>query len=133
MTRAPAPWYNLRHGGIYLYKTEFYETSTGYRPAEAFLDALDIKLQAKMARTIALLAERGPGLRGPYSKPLSDGILELRATVGSNTARVLYFFCGGRVVILTNGFVKKKPRTPPDEIALAKAYRADYIKRKGLK
>ena len=116
-----------------MYKTEFYETSAGRRPAESFLDSLDIKLQAKIARVVALLAEYGPELRAPHSKPLSDGIFELRATVGSDTARVLYFFHAGRIIILTNGFVKKTQKTPPEELARAKAYKADYIKREGLK
>ena len=34
-----------------------------------------------------------------------------------------------QAIILTNGFVKKTQETPPDEIALAKKYRADYLQR----
>ena len=30
---------------------------------------------------------------------------------------------------MTNGFVKKTQKTPPEEIALAKKIRADYIER----
>ena len=33
-------------------------------------------------------------------------------------------------IILTNGFVKKTQKTPPEEIALAQKYRADYFHRK---
>jgi len=33
-------------------------------------------------------------------------------------------------IILTNGFIKKTQKTPPNEIALAKRYKADYEGRK---
>ncbi|MBQ7759950.1 MAG: type II toxin-antitoxin system RelE/ParE family toxin [Acidaminococcaceae bacterium] len=58
-----------------------------------------------------------------------DGIFELRTQQGNDIARVLYFFVVGRKVILTNGFIKKSPKTPNDQIELAKKYRADYERR----
>ena len=108
----------------------FYETASGARPAEEFLLELDLKMRAKMLRTIDLLAVNGVELREPHSKPLDDGIFELRAKVGSDITRVLYFFMVGKRVILTNGFVKKTVKTPPAEIARAKRYRAEYLGRK---
>jgi len=36
-------------------------------------------MKAKMTRTIYLLQENGYKLREPYTKPLRDGIFELRA------------------------------------------------------
>ena len=65
----------------------------------------------------------------PYSEELEDGIFELRAKVGSDISRVLYFFVVGRKIILTNGFIKKTQKTPKSEIELAKKYRADYLSR----
>lgn len=108
----------------------FYDKPDGSEPAKDFLLELDPKMRAKMFRTIKLLAHNGTALREPYSKPLSDGIFELRAKVGSDISRVLYFFVVGRRVILTNGFVKKTQKTPPSEIERAKTYRAEYLSRK---
>ena len=65
-----------------------------------------------------------------YTKSTDDGIFELRAKVGSDITRVLYFFMVGKRVILTNGFVKKTVKTPLAEIARAKRYRAEYLGRK---
>ena len=65
----------------------------------------------------------------PYSEELEDGIFELRAKVGSNITRVLYFFVVGRKIVLTNGFIKKTTKTPKTEIEKAKRCRADYISR----
>ena len=72
-----------------------------------------------------------PLLREPYSKPLENGILELRTKQGSDITRVLYFFIVGKKVVLTNGFVKKSQKTPKIEKKLAKTYKADYERRYG--
>ena len=112
------------------YEVIFYDLEDGTEPAKEFLLSLDVKMRAKMLRTIDLLAVNGAELREPHSKPLDDGIFELRAKVGSDITRVLYFFMVGKRVILTNGFVKKTVKTPPAEIARAKRYRAEYLGRK---
>ena len=112
------------------YEVIFYDLEDGTEPAKEFLLSLDVKMRAKMLRTIDLLAVNGDELREPHSKPLDDGIFELRAKVGSDITRVLYFFMVGKRVILTNGFVKKTVKTPPAEIARAKRYRAEYLGRK---
>lgn len=111
------------------YEVIFYDKADGTEPAKDFILSLDKKMRAKMLRTISLLADNGPGLREPCSKPLGDGIFELRAKVGSDISRVLYFFIVGRRVILTNGFIKKTQKTPPAELERAKRYRADYLGR----
>lgn len=112
------------------YEVIFYDLEDGTEPAKEFLLSLDVKMRAKMLRTIDPLAVNGVELREPHSKPLDDGIFELRAKVGSDITRVLYFFMVGKRVILTNGFVKKTVKTPPAEIARAKRYRAEYLGRK---
>ena len=109
----------------------FYEKEDGTVPVREFLLGLDVKMRAKMVRTIELLAHNGNDLREPYSKSLGDGIFELRAKVGTDISRVLYFFMIGRNIILTNGFIKKTQKTPKGEIDQAKRYREDYIQRMG--
>lgn len=111
------------------YAVEYYELESGGRPAEDFILAQDYKMQAKIFSALTYLEARGPSLREPYSKPLGDGIFEIRAKLGSDITRVLYFFMVGQKAILTNGFVKKTPKTPPGEIDRAKRYRADYLRR----
>ena len=108
----------------------FYDLADGTEPAKAFLLQLDKKMRAKMLRTIELLAVNGSALREPCSKALGDGIFELRAKVGSDISRVLYFFYIGRRAVLTNGFIKKTQETPVNELDRAKKYRAEYLSRK---
>lgn len=107
----------------------FYDKEDGTEPAKEFILSLDKKMRAKMLRTVELLLHNGPELREPCSKPLGDGIFELRAKVGSDISRVLYFFVVGRRVILTNGFIKKTQKTPASEIERAKRYRAEFLSR----
>ena len=113
------------------YQAVFFEHKNGSIPAQEFLDSIDEKLRAKMLRTISILQESGTDLREPYSKHLEDGIFELRAKVGSDITRVMYFFFVGRRIILTNGFVKKTRKTPKSEITKAKVFRKEYIEREG--
>ena len=98
------------------YKAIFYDLPNGTEPAKDFLDTLDAKMFAKIIRAINIIKLSGATTREPYSKHLDDGIFEVRAQVGSNISRVLYFFFAGRQFILTHGFVKKTQKTPPAEI-----------------
>lgn len=112
-----------------MFDVEYYEKEDGTFPAEEFILSLDSKMQAKMFRELDLLETFGNQLREPHSKPLGDGIYEIRAKLASDITRVLYFFVVNKKIILTNGFVKKTQKTPDNEIALAKKYRKDYLER----
>lgn len=111
------------------YTVVAYEKENGESPVEDFINSLDVKMRVKVYGLLSILQDKGNMLREPYSKHLDDGIFELRCKVGSNIARVLYFFYYEGTIVLTNGFVKKTQKTPPGEITLAKERRADYIER----
>ena len=115
------------------FTVEFYEKENGDIPVEEFLDGLNVKMKAKSVGLIKILQEKGNLLREPYSKPLGDGIFELRCKVGNDISRVLYFFYYNGKIIMTNGFVKKTRKTPRAVINRAKAYRDDYLERNGKK
>ena len=112
------------------FNTIFYEKEDGSEPAKDFLLSLDYKMRAKVIRLLEMLQKNGNALRLPYSEELEDGIFEIRAKVGSDISRLLYFFDKGKIVILTNGLVKKTQKVPKQDIETAKKYRADYLKRK---
>ena len=112
-----------------MFNVIFYETEKGKKPVEEFLNSLDVKMRAKMVSMMELLEEKGNQLREPYSKPVDDGIFELRAVQGSNITRALYFFYVGKTIVITNDFVKKQQKTPSKEISLAKERRADFLRR----
>ena len=88
-------------------------------------------MRAKLVGLLEILEEKGNKLREPYSKPIDDGIFEIQCKVGNNITRVLYFFYYEGKIVLTNGFIKKTQKTPPEEIRLAKERRADFKERMG--
>ena len=110
-----------------MFIVEFYKLPDGTKPVGQFIRSIeDDKLRAKVIRSVKRLESFGNELREPDSVHLGDGIFELRTIQGNNIARCLYFFFSGRKIIVTNGFVKKTQKTPPEEIAIAKERRTDY-------
>ncbi len=107
-------------------KIKFYEDEQGNVLVREFLDSLDIKMRQKMLRSIQALQDMGISLRMPLSESLGDGIFELRAKVGSNISRVMYFFIIDDSAVLTHGFIKKTQKTPASELEKAKKIRDDY-------
>jgi len=111
----------------------FYQKEDGKIPVEEFILSLNLKVQAKVFRYLELLEKEGNNLREPFSKPIGEGIFEIRPHANGVYIRILYFFVSGGKVIVTNGFVKKTNKTPNEQIELAKRYREDYLYGKGDK
>ena len=112
-----------------MFEVDFYQLPDGEKPVETFLDSLDKKMRVKALYGISILEEFGNTLREPHSKPIGDGLFELRIKFASDITRIFYFFVVNNKIILTNGFVKKTPKTPKSEIELARKYKADYERR----
>ena len=89
--------------------------------AVRFLSGLPVKLRAKAFRGIDLLRELGPDLPMPHGKALkgTGGLRELRIKFASDIVRLFYFHHGGRVYVITSGFVKKAGKTDPRELQRA--------------
>lgn len=109
----------------------YYEDARGKRPVEEFIDALPLKMRAKVFGRIELLEEHGASLGMPFSRHLADGIFELRTIQGGDITRILYFFADDSEIVLTHGFVKKTQKTPARELERAKRIRRDWKERNG--
>ena len=112
------------------FKVNFFKERDGSKPVGQFIKQLDLKMKAKVVSDLSILEEYGNLAQKPLSEELEDGIFELRTVRGSNIIRILYFFDKDKIIIATNGFVKKQQKTPRKEIELAKKRRADYYSRK---
>ena len=113
------------------FNLEFYEKENGDIPFIDFMKGLSPKLKAKVIRDLDVLERFGNELREPFSKPLEDGIFELRTVFGKDITRILYFFYIGKRIVITHGFVKKQQKTQKSEIETAKEFRKDWIRRNG--
>ena len=109
----------------------FYRTESGKSPVENFLDSLSGKQAQKVIWVLRLIEELDVVPR-QYLKKLvnTDDIWEVRIQFGGNIFRLLGFFDGTTLMILTNGFAKKSQKTPRQEIELATRRKNQYLSRK---
>ena len=112
-------------------KIRFYETASGQKPIEEFLDQLFSK-QAQKVTWVLNLIEELDRVPSNYFKKLvnTDELWEVRAAVGSNIFRLIGFFDGSDLVVLAHAFQKKSQKTPKQVIKTAEGRRKDYFRRK---
>jgi hypothetical protein len=72
-----------------------------------WLKTLPNKAQRKCLTYIAQLEMQGHGLRRPIADFLRDGIYELRPSYQDVHYRILYFFSGKGVAVLSHGITKE--------------------------
>jgi hypothetical protein len=95
-----------------------YKESDGEAPVLDWMRKLRRRDAAGYAACLAkvkLLAATGHELRRPHADYLRDEIYELRAKRGRVNYRILYFFHGRNVALLSNGLVKER-EVPAGEI-----------------
>jgi phage-related protein len=93
----------------------FREPKDNSVPLLEWLEGLPMKVQAKCTERIDRLGELGHELRRPEADFLRDGIYELRSSYQGVHYRMLYFFAGKAVVVLSHGLTKER-EVPPREI-----------------
>jgi putative component of toxin-antitoxin plasmid stabilization module len=107
----------------------FFRDDDGSVPALEWLykeaAARDKRIAAKCRAAISALRQDGRELRRPTADYLRDGIYELRVHFGHVNYRLLYFFHGDTITILTQGLTKEK-EVSDKEIALAIRRKAIY-------
>jgi len=99
-----------------------YQDEDGTVPLADWLTALPEKARIKCRVRLGRLAELGHELRRPEADFLRDEIYELRVGLNHVNYRMLYFFHGNEVVVVSHGLTKRKI-VPPKEIE-------DAVKRK---
>lgn len=96
-------------------------------PLKEWLERQPDDLRLKCLERLDLLLKHWNQLRRPRADLLEDGIYELRLSHRGNRYRILYFFDGPRIVVLTHAFLKNRARVPRGEIRRARRYRELYL------
>ncbi|MEJ2639413.1 MAG: type II toxin-antitoxin system RelE/ParE family toxin [Desulfosarcinaceae bacterium] len=109
----------------------FYETASGQKPIEKFLDQLSAK-QAQKAAWVLKLVEELDRVPTQYFKKLvnTDELWEVRIRTGSKNLRFIGLFDGSNLVVLAHGFQKKTQKTPKADIRIAEDRKNDYFRRR---
>ena len=111
---------------------DYYESGSGKYPVAEFIDSLDTKSRARIARTLDLLEEFGVQLGMPYVRYLERQLWELRVRLGRNRYRIIYFLATEKTFILLHGFSKKTDAVPRKDIEIADVRRQDYLSRRRM-
>lgn len=98
-----------------MFDIRFFQDAKGKCPVIESLDEVPKNLQAKLIVRIERLAELGNELKRPECDYLRDGIYELRCRYMNTQYRLLYFFAGKKIVVLSHIITKEK-EVPPAEI-----------------
>lgn len=104
----------------------FYRDEDGSVPLLKWLAALPADAVDRCRALIRRLGELGSGMRRPAADTLTEGIHELRMKHHGINYRMLCFFHGRGVVVITHGFVKQRSRVPRREIDMAHARRRKF-------
>lgn len=86
----------------------------------AEIQSWPVDVLADYARLVELLADHGPHLRLPHSRPLGEGLFELRPRGRSGIGRAFYCFVVARRVVVVHAFIKKSQQTPDKELKLVR-------------
>ena len=92
----------------------FYDESV-----EAETLALPPKILAKMLHIFELIEMAGAKLGEPYTKPLNNGLFEIRAKAQEGIGRSIYCYQKGQKIIILHTFVKKSQKTPKKDLEIA--------------
>ena len=96
----------------------FYRTPSGSEPVREWLKSLAADDRMTIGADIKTI-EYGWPIGMPVCRSLGKGIWEVRSDLkGGRIARVLFAFHESNMYLL-NGFIKKTPKTPLEEIELA--------------
>jgi len=111
-----------------------YEKTDGKMPVMDFIQGLEIKKQAKIAREIDLLKKFGNELHFSHVDTIKGekykDLKELRIKFASNIFRIFFFLPKNNLVILLHGIVKKKQKSPKKELDVALERMKEYLRRK---
>lgn len=112
------------------FTVEFYETPTGKRPVQEFLDDLKARDPGDFAAVLAGLAKlrNRQYHREPLTKALGGGLLELRH-VGKLNTRVLWFFMKGRRIVAVHGIRNKGQAIPARDLETARERMREWRER----
>ena len=92
---------------------------------DSFMDTLNVKEQEKVQYALLLLKTQNK-LSSKHLRFIRNELFELRIEYNSNIYRVFLIFDKEHIVVLFNGFQKKKQKTPVSEIEKALKIKEEY-------
>ena len=96
----------------------FFRLDSGREPVRDWLKSLGKEERLIIGQDVKTLQFGWP-VGMPLARKLAPDLWEVRSSLGSRIARVIFTVLDDRIVLL-HGFVKKTRKTPPQDLSLAK-------------
>lgn len=98
-----------------LWKIEYYSTTVEYAILRFPAGVL-----ARYLRLTDLMLEFGPNLGMPHTRPMGEGLFELRVKGKEGLGRVFYGTIVNQRIVMLHAFIKKSQKTPKRELEIAR-------------
>jgi len=107
-----------------------YESLSGKSPIQDFIESLAPKEQQKILWGLKLI-EDGFAFKEPYFKKIvnTEALWELRISFGGKAFRFFFFEWKNKIIIITNGLMKKDKKDQIKAIDSAKKYMNEFKER----
>ncbi len=104
----------------------FFRTEAGNEPVREWLRAMTAEDRRRIGEDLKTV-EFGWPVGMPTCRSMSAGLYEVRTNlVGGRTARIFFYIDVRHRLVVLHGIVKKTRKTPPDDLALARANRRKH-------
>jgi len=97
------------------WKVTFYSSRV-----EAEIQSLPAGFVARFMRYAERMEIYGPDLGMPHTRPMGEGLFELRLKAAEGIARIFYCTIVERRIVMLHQFVKKSEKTPKKEMKIAR-------------
>lgn len=96
----------------------FYKELSGKEPVKDWLCSLKKEERKTIGEDIKRVQFGWP-IGMPLARSLGSGLWEVRSTLGTRQARIIFMTYAGGMILL-HGFIKKTQKTPASDLELAK-------------
>jgi phage-related protein len=105
----------------------FFRTDAGREPLRNWLKCLPLDEDRKRIGEDIKTVEFGWPIGMPACRSLGDGVYEVRTTLSQNRiSRILFYIDKKARMVLLHGFIKKTPKTPGEDLALARRNKSQH-------
>lgn len=108
-----------------MHSVVFFRTAAGHEPAREFIQAPEKEDRQVIGFDLRTVQDGFP-IGMPVCRPLRSGLFEVRSTLPSRREARLLFFVDGTLVMVVHGLIKKTEKTPPKDLELARARKAEF-------
>ena len=77
------------------------------------------KIAVRFLKLLEIIEEQGPNLGMPHTRPMGDGLFEIRVKAAEGIGRIFYCTLIKKEIVILHSFVKKTQKTPQKELDIA--------------